>query len=151
MTQPKRGERKRTHTFPLPLPPIIAVRVPAGKFIEMSFKIFFRTLRTTRASTTTSGAVNLAISVSAGEVATPTSTPRFRTVISAGRTSEKERFCWWLSGARRSASVVPGNGGPFPIACSSIPPSRTAPALEEVILRNCGPLWGSKGREESPR
>ena len=37
------------------------------------------------------GFVNLALIVSTTEVTMPTSTPRFRTVISAGWTSEKER------------------------------------------------------------
>ena len=80
------------------LAPMIAVSVPAGKTPETSFKIFLRVLPTTSPSTLPIlDFVNSAVNVSVAEVAMSTLTLRFRTGISAGWTSEKERACWRLS------------------------------------------------------
>ena len=78
---------------------MIAVSVSAGKSAGTSFKILFlRTVPTALPSTSpTLDFVHLAFSASKKEVAMFASTWRFRTVISAGWTSEKERVCRWLS------------------------------------------------------
>jgi len=121
---------------------MIAVRVPAGKLPETSFKIFLRVPPTTSPSTSpTPDFVNLAFIVSTTEVTMSTSTPRFRTVISAGWTSEKERACWRLSEMCDSVSVVSENNEPFCFMSTSILTWRTASRVSEAVILRARYLW----------
>lgn len=118
------GCKVQGRTFPLPLPPMIAVRDPAGKSADTAFRIFFLRIRaiTSPSTSPTLGFLSLTCNASTKEVATSTSTSRFRTVISTGCTSEKERVCRWLSVMRHSISAVSWDNEPFStMSTSSIP------------------------------